>query len=91
VEVGAGLKVNIKRTKTEAIVKVKTNVPDEKHFKFSLSPTISQQSLKLILPMLIKSERDNRIAKAIRSVKTKATRARNKARKELEENEDEQL
>lgn len=76
------LKVGIKRTETEAIVKVKTNVPDEKVFKFSLSPIITQQSLKLILPMLIKSEREKRIKKAITSAKTKATRAANKAERE---------
>lgn len=84
------MKVNIKRTETEAIIKVTTNVPNEKPFKFSLSPVITQQSIKVILPLLLKSERDNRITKAIRSEKTKATKAKNKARKALEEIENEQ-
>lgn len=82
------MKVSIKRTKTEAIIKVTTSAPGEKSFKFSLSPSITQQSLKLILPMLIKSERENRIIKAERSAKTKATRARNKALKEQQERDE---
>lgn len=84
------LKVGIERTEKEAIIKVKTNVPDEKVFKFSLSPIITQNSLKLILPMLIESEREKRIKKAITSAKTKATRAANKAEKMKEANENEE-
>lgn len=75
-------KVGIKRTESEAVVTIKTGVSDEKVFKFSLSPIITKQSLKLIIPMLIKSEREKRIKTAITSAKTKATRAANKAERE---------
>ena len=78
-------KVDIKRTEKEMIVTVKTDVPDEKPFKFkTLSPTITQKHLRMILPMMIASERAKRIKKAITSAKAKATRAANKAERKAE-------
>ncbi|MCK1997966.1 hypothetical protein MPH47_12145 [Psychrobacillus psychrodurans] len=81
-------KVGIKRTNKQMIVTVKTDVPDEKPFKFkTLSPTITQKHLRMILPMMIASERAKRVKKAITSAKTKATRAANKAEREAKAEE----
>lgn len=73
-------KVGIKRTEKETVIRVKTDVPGEKAFKFeSLSPTISQKHLKVILPMMIATERSKRIKKAHRKVELKAERERKAA------------
>ncbi len=60
-------KVKIKRTKEETKLNVKTSVPDEKPFIFkSLSPTITREHIRLILPRMIDCERDKRNRKAYR-------------------------
>lgn len=61
------LNVSIKRSETQSVIKVKSDIPGEKVFTFdSLSPNITQKSIRLIIPMLIESEREARIKKAHR-------------------------
>ena len=61
------IKVSIKRTSTESVIIAKSDVPGEKAFKFeSLSPTITEKSIRLILPMMIENARKKRAKKAHR-------------------------
>ena len=77
------INVSIKRTEKETIVTAKTEVISEKAFKFeSLSPTITQSHLRIILPMMIDHERDNRIKKAHRREELKAIKAEKLVRSE---------
>ena len=89
-------KVGIKRTNKQTIVTVKTDVEDEKAFKFeSLSPTITQKHLRMILPLMIASERSKRIKKAHRKAELAANKAEKLARsekyEEIEETEAENV
>ena len=76
-------KVAIKRMERESIVTVKTGVEGEKAFKFeSLSPTITQKHLRIILPMMVASQREKRIKKAHRKIELAAIKAEREAKKE---------
>ena len=79
-------KVGIKRTEKEAVVTVKTDVEGEKAFKFeSLSPTITRDHLRLILPLMISSQREKRIKKVHRKLELAAIKAEREAKKEANE------
>lgn len=76
-------KVGIKRTERETIISVKTDVPGEKAFKFeSLSPTITKDHIRLILPLMIAKERDKRASRAHRKAELAAQKAEKLARSE---------
>lgn len=76
-------KVGINRTEKEAIVVVKTDVLGEKAFKFeSLSPKITREHLRLILPLMIANEREKRHIRVHRKAELKALREEKKARSE---------
>lgn len=79
-------KVAIKRTERESIVTVKTDVEGEKAFKFeSLSPTITLDHLRLILPLMISSQREKRIKKVHRKLELATIKAEREAKKEANE------
>lgn len=66
------IKVSIKRTPVETIIIAKSDVPGEKAFKFeSLSTSITKERIRLILPMMIESEREKRVRKAHRKQQLK--------------------
>ncbi|QUG41316.1 hypothetical protein KD050_18885 [Psychrobacillus sp. INOP01] len=76
-------KVGIKRTESEVVVTVKTDVPGEKAFKFdSLSPTITSDRLRLILPLMIETQRDKRAARAHRKLELAEEKAEREERAE---------
>ena len=76
-------KVGIKRTEKEAVVVVKTDVPGEKAFKFeSLSPKITREHLRLILPLMVATEREKRHIRVHRKAELKALREEKLARSE---------
>jgi len=81
-------KVGIKRTDKQSIVTVKTDVEGEKAFKFdSLSPTITRDHLRLILPLMISTQREKRIKKAHRKLELAEQKAEKLARSEKHEQE----
>lgn len=76
--------VSIKRTEKETIVKAKTDVPGEKAFTFdSLSPTITKEHIRLILPMMIESQREKRYKKAHRTEELRLLCEQKAEKKEL--------
>lgn len=77
------IKVSIKRSSTESVIIAKSDVPGEKAFKFeSLSPTITEKSIRLILPMMIENAREKRAKKAHRAQELKEARIEKAARLE---------
>jgi ABC-type uncharacterized transport system involved in gliding motility auxiliary subunit len=52
------LNVSIKRSESESVIKVKSDITDEKVFIRFAESNITQKSIRLILPMLIASERN---------------------------------
>lgn len=79
-------KVGIKRMEKESIVTVKTDVPNEKAFKFdSLSPTITQKHLRMILPLMVATQREKRATRAYRKLELAELKAEKLARSEANE------
>ncbi|MGE6487760.1 hypothetical protein [Paenisporosarcina sp. NPDC076898] len=77
------IKVSIKRTEVETVIIAKTGIPGEKPFKFdSLSPRITEKSIRLILPMMIETERDKRARKAHRKLELAAIKEEKAAKLE---------
>lgn len=68
------LKINVKRTETETMIRVKSEIEGDPAYEFSLSPIITEENIKLVLPMMIKREREKRYKKAFRREEMKAAR-----------------
>ncbi|MEK4085142.1 hypothetical protein [Psychrobacillus sp. FSL K6-1415] len=77
------LRIGVERTKKETFVKVKTDVKGEQPFYFeSLSPTITREHLRLILPLMVATEREKRAKRAHRREELATIKAEKLARSE---------